>query len=147
MYVIKPDANDESEPFDVDQLRVDDYMAYFRMAKRSFEAKLASPPDATSKPEPCNHCQVCNWWPKCDKEWRDADHLTLIAGIAKSQRVELVEQGVTSLTQFAEAGYGKIGDELLGLVQSLDRSPDGDRELVNQWAVRLGLLPTFGRGR
>ncbi len=103
MYVVKPHANNENEPFDIDQLRVDDYMAYFRMAKRSFGVKLASPPDATSKPEPCNHCQVCNWWPKCDKEWRDADHLILIAGIAKSQRVELVEQGITSLAQFAEA--------------------------------------------
>ena len=44
---------------------------------------------------------------------------------------------------FTSAGYGKIGDELLGLVQSLDRSPDGDRELVNQWTERLGLAGWF----
>ena len=44
---------------------------------------------------------------------------------------------------FISAGYGKIGDELLGLVQSMDRSPDGDRELVNQWAERLGLAGWF----
>ncbi len=44
---------------------------------------------------------------------------------------------------FTSAGYGKIGDELLGLVHSLDRSPDGDRELVNQWAERLGLASWF----
>ena len=44
---------------------------------------------------------------------------------------------------FTSAGYSKIGDELLGLVQSLDRSPDGDRELVNQWAERLGLASWF----
>jgi hypothetical protein len=44
---------------------------------------------------------------------------------------------------FTSAGYGKIGDELLGLVQLLDRSPDGDRELVNQWAERLGLASWF----
>jgi hypothetical protein len=44
---------------------------------------------------------------------------------------------------FTSAGYGKIGDELLGLVQSLDRSPDGDRELVNKWAERLGLAGWF----
>ncbi len=44
---------------------------------------------------------------------------------------------------FTSAGYGKIGDELLGLVKSLDRSPDGDRELVNQWAERLGLAGWF----
>jgi uncharacterized protein len=103
MYVIKPDSKNDNDPFDVDQLRVDDYMAYYRMAKQSFEAKLASEPDSDSKPEPCNHCQICNWWPTCDKAWRDADHLAFIAGISKSQRVELVEQGITSLTQFAEA--------------------------------------------
>ena len=44
---------------------------------------------------------------------------------------------------FNSAGYGKIGDELLGLVQKLDPSPDGDRELVNQWAKRLGLGSWF----
>lgn len=44
---------------------------------------------------------------------------------------------------FTSAGYGKIGDELLGLVHSLDRSPDGDRELVNQWTERLGLAGWF----
>ena len=44
---------------------------------------------------------------------------------------------------FVSAGYGKIGDELLGLVQSMDWSPDGDRELVNQWAQRLGLASWF----
>ena len=44
---------------------------------------------------------------------------------------------------FTSAGYGKIGDELLGLVQSLDRSPDGDRELANQWTERLGLEGWF----
>ncbi len=44
---------------------------------------------------------------------------------------------------FTSAGYGEIGDELLGLVHSLDRSPDGDQELVSQWAERLGLADWF----
>jgi uncharacterized protein len=103
MYVIKPDTKSDSDPFDIDQLRVDDYMAYYRMARQSFEEKLASEPDGNSKPERCNHCQICNWWPTCEKAWRAADHLAFVAGISKSQRVELVEQGITSLTQFAEA--------------------------------------------
>jgi uncharacterized protein len=68
MYVIKPGAKNKSQSFDIDQLRIDDYMAYYRMAKRSFEAKLASTPDPNSKPEPCNHCQICSWWPKCDSD-------------------------------------------------------------------------------
>jgi hypothetical protein len=44
---------------------------------------------------------------------------------------------------FTSAGFGKIGDELLSLVHSLDPSPDGDRELVKQWAERLGLEGWF----
>ncbi len=44
---------------------------------------------------------------------------------------------------FISAGYGKVGDDLLGLVQSQGRGPDGDRELVNRWAERLELTRWF----
>ena len=44
---------------------------------------------------------------------------------------------------FISAGYGNVGDDLLGLVQSQDASPDGDRELVNRWAERLDLSGWF----
>jgi hypothetical protein len=40
---------------------------------------------------------------------------------------------------FIAAGYGKVGDDLLELVQSSDLSPEADRELVNRWAERLDL--------
>ena len=98
MYVVKP-----GNPFDVETLRVDDYIAYYRMAKSRFESRLNGEPDLESKPEPCNHCQICDWWPKCDQQWRDADNLKYVAGISKSQRVELTEQGVLTLTEFADS--------------------------------------------
>ena len=44
---------------------------------------------------------------------------------------------------FISAGYGKVGDDLLGLVQSQVSGPDGDRELVNRWAERLELTHWF----
>lgn len=44
---------------------------------------------------------------------------------------------------FVATGYGKVGDDLLGLVQSSDPSPDGDRDLVNRWAERLDLTRWF----
>jgi hypothetical protein len=44
---------------------------------------------------------------------------------------------------FVSAGYDKIGEDLLSLVRTVDQSPDGDRELVNQWSERLGLTGWF----
>lgn len=44
---------------------------------------------------------------------------------------------------FIAAGYGKVGDDLLELVQSSDPSPEADRELVNRWAERLDLTRWF----
>ncbi len=40
---------------------------------------------------------------------------------------------------FVSAGYGKIGNELLTLTRTVDPSPNGDREVVLQWAKMLGL--------
>ena len=44
---------------------------------------------------------------------------------------------------FIAAGYGKVGDDLLGLGQSSDPGPEADRELVNRWAERLDLTRWF----
>ncbi len=44
---------------------------------------------------------------------------------------------------FIAAGYGRVGDELLSLVQTIDPSPNGDREVVEHWATRLGLSHWF----
>lgn len=113
MSVVKPKDRRQSdrqqqeghEPiaqFSVDRLRVDDYMAYYRMAKKDFEASIQASSMAT-QPEPCEHCTVCNWWPKCNQEWQDQDHLGFVAGISKSQRIELGEQGIFTLTALAES--------------------------------------------
>jgi superfamily I DNA and/or RNA helicase len=34
-------------------------------------------------------CDVCDWFPLCDKRRRDDDHLSLVAGITKLQRIQL----------------------------------------------------------
>jgi len=51
------------------------------------------------------------------------------------------ERGVA--LPFIAAGYGNVGDDLLRLVQSQNVSPNEDRDLVNQWAERLGLSGWF----
>ena len=57
-----------------DQLRVDDYMAYYRRVKAEFEAAVglrgdtAAPvayPPVGTYPEPVEHCDVCRWAAMC----------------------------------------------------------------------------------
>jgi hypothetical protein len=40
---------------------------------------------------------------------------------------------------FVSAGYGKIADDLLDLIDTIDASPDGDRQLVDAWAKTVGI--------
>ncbi len=42
-------------------------------------------------------------------------------------------------TAFVSAGYGKIADDLLNLIDTIDASPDGDRQLVDAWAETVGI--------
>lgn len=86
-------------------LRVDDYMAYYRTAKRRFEKTVldGAPPawPPTSYPEPVEHCGVCRWAVVCGDRRRTDDHLSLVAGISGRQRTALVERGIETVAQLA----------------------------------------------
>ena len=47
-------------------------------------------------------CEICRWWPDCDRRRRDDDHLCLVAGISKLQISELHDWGVATLADLAE---------------------------------------------
>jgi predicted RecB family nuclease len=94
-------------------LRVDDYMAYYRAAKRRFEATVlgtdvapapppAYPPIGTY-PEPVDHCAVCRWAELCQARRRDDDHLSLVAGISARQRKALVARELDTVVRLASA--------------------------------------------
>ncbi len=84
----------------VERHRVADYMAYFRVARRRFEDKIAAaapayPPVATY-PEPVEHCDVCRWDEVCTARRRQDDDLSLVAGIASRQRQALKARGIST---------------------------------------------------
>ena len=79
--------------------RYDDYAAYYRLSKKRLLHELQSAGD--TYPDPVEHCDICQWWTHCDKKRRDDDHLSFVAGIQKSQIVELHRQGIPTLTAFA----------------------------------------------
>ena len=98
-FVVTP-----GDPFTVHGYRLADYAAYFRSIRARMLETLATGPDALlarSYPEPVDLCDVCRWWERCNKRRRADDHLSFIAGISRSQRAELVTQGIATLAAAA----------------------------------------------
>jgi uncharacterized protein len=92
-------------PHDVQPFRVGDFAAYFRWVRAGLEATSHADSDqliAASYPEPCDLCEVCPWAVRCAERRRADDHLSLVAGISRLQRRELVERGVGTLRALAE---------------------------------------------
>jgi predicted RecB family nuclease len=94
----------------VEPYRVADYMAYYRMVKSAYEARLAADgglagaayPPSSTYPEPVEHCEVCRWSRVCAARRRQDDDLSLVAGAATRLRRALKERGVASMSSFAE---------------------------------------------
>ena len=74
--------------FEPESHRLADYDAYYRLVKRRLESALAAR-DASTYPEPAQHCDVCNWWIECNARRRTDDHLCFVAGISRLQIKEL----------------------------------------------------------
>lgn len=83
----------------LETFRVADFAAYYRSVKRRFSEAIAEEPE--TYPEPCAHCTVCKWSMECRKQWRDDDHLSLVAGITRKQRGALEALDVTTLESLA----------------------------------------------
>jgi predicted RecB family nuclease len=79
---------------------LEQYSAYFRKIKRDFEIAHNQRPN--THPEPVEHCDICSWFPVCDKRWHDDDHLSLVPGTTRNQRKVLFAQGVTTVASLAQ---------------------------------------------
>jgi len=96
---------------------VQHFIAYFRKVRRDFQQ--ASKVIANTYPEPVEHCDVCSWFPVCDKRRRGDDNLCLVAGITRRQRKQLESRGVTTLAGLAvlalpaKEKFDGIGDTAL----------------------------------
>src|SRR5262245_16707467 len=63
MYVVPrwPDFRTEA-------YRVADYVAYHRLVRRRLEAAADETDGNGTYPDPVPHCDICRWWPRCDKQ-------------------------------------------------------------------------------
>jgi uncharacterized protein len=81
-----------------------DYAAYVRALRSQLTATVSLRHEAVLAahyPEPVDICDVCRWWERCDARRRSDDHLAFIAGIARTQREELINLGFPTLAAAA----------------------------------------------
>ena len=95
-YVVSPWSGYEPQVY-----RMDDYAAYYRRVRQALETAIVPGHAQDIYPEPKEHCDVCRWRARCDDRRRADDHLSLVAGISKTQIDELAIQGVTTLAGLA----------------------------------------------
>ena len=67
----------------------------------SLERSVSDPIADAAYPEPIEHCEICRWRRHCDERRRADDHMSLVAGISKSQIGELDRHGVASTAALA----------------------------------------------
>ena len=80
--------------------RVADFFYYYTRAKGYFESYLQNMP-VDSYPEPCGHCNFCLWREACKAQWEQADHLSLVANIQRSQMDKLRKAGIRTVAELA----------------------------------------------
>ncbi len=81
--------------------RLVDVAAYARRARARLEGFIAQP--TPTGPVPVAHCDQCTWQPRCSTELRENDDLSLVAGMRRDHRAALLDVGVTTLAELAEA--------------------------------------------
>jgi len=95
-FVVTPGTNYTPETY-----RIADYAAYYRHVRASLERSVSGADVGDAYPEPIEHCEVCRWRRHCDEKRRADDHMSLVAGISKSQIGELERHDIESTAALA----------------------------------------------
>lgn len=95
-YVVAPWTGNAPQRY-----RMDEFAAYYRYVRQALESAVVSQATAVLYPDPKAHCEVCRWQERCDAQRRADDHLSLVAGISKSQIDEFATHGITTLASLA----------------------------------------------
>ena len=135
MYVVAPWSDFEPQIF-----RSKDYLAYYRLVRRSLEAAVADDADTQSYPSPRPHCEICRWRQDCDARRRADDHLCLVAGTSGLQIEELRRREITTVTALAAEPLPLAWRPERGAVHTYERIREQARVQV---AAREGGMPVY----
>ena len=69
----------------------------------------------TTRPEPCTHCEVCEFSGRCESEWRGEDSLVYVANIRVPEREAFEQAGVRTIVELArrDAPVADVHDDNL----------------------------------
>ena len=135
MYVVAPWTDFEPQVF-----RSNDYLAYYRLVKRSLEAAVAEDADSQTCPDPRQHCEICRWRQDCDARRRADDHLCLVAGTSGLQIEELRRHDITTVTALATEPLPLAWKPERGAVHTYERIREQARVQVTG---REGGMPVY----
>jgi uncharacterized protein len=132
---------------DIARLRTSSVLHYFSFARRRFESFVDAPPDESAG-DPCGHCTFCRWSERCDDEWEATDHLSIVAGLGRSQRTALRASGVDAIGALAALADGtRIPGIQPGTVARLTSQARLQAHQRRTGERRIELLPAApGRG-
>ncbi len=84
--------------------RPEDFGPYYRRLRRRFLDAIEH--GRATYPYPVDHCSLCEFLARCKQQWLDDDHLTRVAGIARTQVDQLTAAEIATLTALGEAPPG-----------------------------------------
>jgi uncharacterized protein len=115
-YVVAPWSGYEPQVY-----RMDDYAAYYRRVRQALELAVEPAEGVQVYPEPKEHCEICRWRERCDARRRADDHLSLVAGISKTQIDELASRGIATLAALAAMPVPMTWKPTRGSTQAYER--------------------------
>jgi len=147
-HVIVPWSDFQPQSF-----RTDDFAAYYRRVRTSLQQAVALDEAIDVYPDPKPFCEVCRWQERCDGKRRADDHLSLVAGISKTQITELSERTITTGDALANMPIPLTFKPRRGSASSLERvreqariQAEGKKAGVVLYE-RLPPVPGFGLAR
>ena len=84
--------------------RLNDFRFYYEHIRKRFENYMTRIGNIDSYPEPCRHCNFCEWQEHCKVRWQQDEHLSLIANIQRRQTEKLRAGGIHTIGELVAAG-------------------------------------------
>jgi len=84
-----------------ESLRVEQFRSYWRRLRRQLAELLNRDKIEGTRPEPCNHCDYCEFNRVCDARWREEDSLVYVANIRRPEWLALEADGVRTVVELS----------------------------------------------
>jgi predicted RecB family nuclease len=124
--------------------RPEDFGAYYRRLRGRFVAFASE--DHLTEPYPVSFCERCDFLPRCQQEWTNADHLSQVANLRRTQFEKLRAAGVSTLAELAalpeaEGTLARLRDQAALQLHARETGEQVYRLLEPMPATGFALLP------